>query len=116
MARFVLTPCHVRADRVVPSDAETVEVDWPDLVALLAPSKTLSALNTLMRLRPSAYVGVLRSPKATNFLFVNTDKGNEIGWLLKRQPDFPDRLDKIFRVEVALFDSRIEEYSSGEPA
>lgn len=125
MARFVLTPCHIREDRVVP-DGEAVELDWPKVAAMLAPSQSPQALTTLTRMRTNSYVGLVRQAKAhpaapvsplpTNFLFMNSDRGNEIGWLLKKQPDFAERVEKIYRVDVALFDSKIEEHSSGEPA
>lgn len=131
MARFVLTPCHIREDRVVPS-GDAVELDWPKVAALLAPSQSPQALTTLTRMRTNSYVGLLRptkvpqqtkvlpsralEPVPTNFIFLNDNRGNEIGWLLKRQPDFPDRVEQIYRVDVALFDTKIEEHSSGEPA
>lgn len=116
MARFVLTPCHIREDQVVPtSGMAAVELDWPKVVELLAPSNSLNAKMTLRRLRVNAFVGTLKAPPgkpATNFLFQNLDRANRIGWLLKRNPNFPNMVEQIYRVEVALFDSKVEERSS----
>lgn len=118
MARFVLTPCHIREDRLVPEE-QPLTLNWPELTKLLAPSRSHAALMTLRRLRVNAFVGVLKpQPKrlATNFLFQNMDRSNEIGWLLKKNPEFPERVERIYRVEEALYDAKFEEYSTGEPA
>ncbi len=117
MARFVLTPCKLREDRMVPSGAPVLTLDWAQLAAKLAPSKANIALMTLRRLRPTAFVGLLKAvpPKTgvSNFVLMNADRENKIGWLLKKQPDFPDRLVDLYLVEEALFDARMEEISSG---
>lgn len=118
MARFILTPCHLREDRVVPSKAEALELDWAGLVRALAPSRTMQAQTTLTRLRVSSFVGLMHSPVGgapTNFALANTDASGSIGWLLKRHPDFPQRLHSIYRVEEATFDARIEEVDTGSP-
>ena len=116
MARFILTPCHIREDRVVPSD-EAVELDWPKLAALLAPSRSHQALMTLRRLKVDTYVGLVKQPDGgtTNFMFQSPDHTNDIAWLLKKDPTFPTKLDVIYRVELAQLDAKIEEFSSGEP-
>ena len=126
MARFVLTPCRIREDRVVPS-GEPVEMDWPKIAKLLAPSQTSNALMVLRRMRVNAYIGLLKHPTdalgtarphkgpPTNFLFQNQDKGNGIGWLLKRNPNFPEQVELLYRVDEATFDARFEEHSSGVP-
>lgn len=117
MARFILTPCRIREDRVVPDD-EPVELDWPKLASLLAPSRSHQALMTLRRLKVDQYVGLVKQPdgSSTNFLFQSPDHTNDIGWLLKKNPAFPKQLDVIYRVELAQLDAKIEEFSSGEPA
>jgi hypothetical protein len=132
LPRFVLRPCHIRAEKVVP-DGDPIELDWPKLVALLAPSQTYDAQMTLRRMKTNAYVGLLKRPlpkgsppakvrehesaPPTNFLFYNVDAtSNDITWLLKRIPDLPDILKALYVVDVALFDTKIEEHSSGEPA
>ena len=117
MARFILTPCHLREDRVVPS-GDPVELDWPKLAALLAPSRTQNALMTLRRMKVDQYVGLVKQANGgtTNFLFQSPDRTNDIAWLLKKDPAFPTRLDVIYRCELAQLDAKIEEFSSGVPA
>lgn len=136
MARFVLTPCRIRADHVVP-DGEPLELDWPQVAALLAPSRSYEALMTLRRMSTNAYVGLKMRPLPTgvyvplerkeavnaerkklpvNFLFQSPNRGNEIGWLLKRSPSFVEDVISVYRVDIALFDAKVEELSSGEPA
>ena len=117
MARFILTPCHLREDRVVPS-GDAVELDWPKLAALLAPSRTMNALMTLRRMKVDQYVGLVKVPTGgtTNFLFQSPDRTNDIAWLLKKDPTFPATLDVIYRCELAQLDAKMEEFSSGEPA
>ena len=136
MARFVLTPCRLREDRLVP-DGEPIELDWPKVAALLAPSRSYEALMTLRRMSTNAYVGLKMKPlpigvyipperkaavnaerakQPVNFLFLTPDRSNEIGWLLKKSPSFLDDLLKVYRVDVALYDAKVEEHSSGEPA
>jgi hypothetical protein len=136
MARFVLTPCRIRADHVVPA-GEPQELDWPGVAALLAPSRSYEALMTLRRMSTNAYVGLRMRPLPpgvyipaerkeavnaerkklpVNFLFQSPDRGNEIGWLIKRSPTFVDDVLSVYRVDVALFDAKVEELSSGELA
>lgn len=118
MARFILTPCRIREDRIVPS-GDAVEMDWPQLVAAFAPSRTLLALNTLTRLRASSYVGLLKgqgNALPTNFFIQNDNKTNVFGWLFAKRPDIPERVECVYRVDEALFDAKIEESSSGAPA
>lgn len=118
MARFVLTPCRIRENRVVAFD-DPLTLDWPEVTKLLAPSRSHPAMMTLRRLRVNAYVGLYKAqPKRpqTNFLFQNVSRSNEIDWLLKKNPDFPDRIEAIYRVDEAAFDTKFEEFSTGEPA
>lgn len=130
MARFLLTPCRVREDRVI-ADGDPVELDWPKMTALLAPSKSLEALMTLRKLKTNTYVGLLKHAPhpglgrqtaqaalvapPTNFVFQNKDpNSNNIGWLLKKMPTFSDSLKAFYRVDVAAYDAKFEE-SSGTP-
>lgn len=130
MARFVLVPCRLREDRII-ADGDPLDLDWPKMTALLAPSKSHEALMTLRRLKTNTYVGLLKEPQRpgmgktaaqaalaappTNFVFQNRDpNSNHIGWLLKKKPAFPETLKALYRVDVAAFDAKFEE-SSGEP-
>ena len=132
MARFVLVPCRIREDKVV-ADGDPLELDWPKAAALLAPSQTFEALSTLRRMRVNAYVGLVKkepppgsskqtieqakNAPPTNFLFVNGNPNSaSIGWLLKKNPELITQVKALYRVDVAIFDAKIEEHSSGEPA
>jgi hypothetical protein len=112
-------------------------MNGPKVAALLAPSRTYEALMTLRRMSTNAYVGLKMKPlplgtfvpperreavnaerakQPVNFLFLSPDRGNAIGWLLKRSPSFAEDLLSVYRVDVALYDAKVEEHSSGEPA
>lgn len=117
MARFVLMPCRIREDRMVPDAEEPKVLDWAQVSLLLAPSRSPSALMTLRRMRVNSYVGLLKQPSGaiTNFLFQNDDKSNDLSWLLKRNPALASQLQALYRVDEATFDSRVEELSTGTP-
>ena len=117
MARFVLMPCRIREDKMVPDAEEPVVLDWPEVTKLLAPSRSHNALMTLRRMRVLAYVGLMKQPNGTvtNFLFQNDDKSNSIAWLQKKQPGVEKQIQALYRVDEALFDSRVEELQTGTP-
>lgn len=117
MARFVLTPCRVREDRMVP-DGEAVVLGWSEVAALLAPSRSQSALMTLRRMKPLSYVGLVKNPTTaavTNFLVQNDDKSNSLKMLLKFNPAIVTQLVSLYRVDEVSLDAKVEEISTGEP-
>ena len=118
MARFVLTPCKLRADKAVPlTTQEPLLLDWAGLTKLLAPSRSLNALATLRRLRVNSYVGLAlqENGAVTNFLFMNDDRSSNMESLLKRKPSLSTQLQALYRVDEAVLDARVEELSSGIP-
>jgi hypothetical protein len=118
MARFVLTPCKLRAEKAVPLEGQApLCLNWVELTNLLAPSRTRNALATLRRLRVHSYVGLETQAEGapTNFLFMNDNRSNNMESLLKRKPSLSTQLQALYRVDAAELDSRVEEISSGIP-
>ncbi len=112
MSTFILQPCKLREDRFVPTKAEPMQVGWVDLCNRLAPNKSPQALMTLRRLEHSAYVGLaldLKTKNAQNFFLMNFDRSNRVGWLLKKDPSFSERLIEVYRVDGVTYDSKVEE-------
>jgi hypothetical protein len=103
MARFVLQPCKLREDRLVPiKGAENEEVTWRELVVKLAPSADIKALRTLYYIQQGAFIGLLQHPKnpnkEVNFCFVAQDRSGSVAAILRRDPSFAKRLTKVYSV------------------
>ncbi len=103
MARFVLQPCKLREDRLVPvKGADTEEVTWRELVVKLAPSADIKALRTLYYIQQGAYIGLLQHPnnpnKEVNFCFVAQDRSGLVTEIIRRDPSFAKRLTTVYLV------------------
>jgi len=112
LARFVLQPCKIRSSQFVDLKDEPVELDWPKLVELLAPSHSFEGLMNLRRLSVGAYIGLARHPHAGvagNFLFVNPGRSGGFKWLLRSDPDFAKRVISVYRVCSLLWDHNFSE-------
>ena len=107
MASFVLQPCRVRGDRLAPLKEDPLRLTWRELLDRLAPSKSRLAQLNLTRLALGQYVGLQHD--GTNFIIRVNDHSNDIGWLLEQDPDLPDRVQSVFRVDEAHYDVKVEE-------
>jgi hypothetical protein len=120
VAKFVLHPHKLRADKFVPvKDAEELTLDWPKLKALLAPSGEFPALRNLRNMQVSGFVGTMKDAnvpgKVNNFFFLNVDRSANVAWLLKRDPTFEKRLLSAYWVREAAWDSKMEEHATPHP-
>lgn len=113
MARFVLQPCRLRAERLVPDrNAEPLELDWAALCEQFVPSHSREGLLNLRRLQPGCYVGLADNPqtgRVGNFIFLNADRTGDLRWVLKRDQSLTSRIRAVFRVEMAEWDHTFEE-------
>ena len=101
MSRFVLKPCRLRDDKLVPEkDAELITMTWRELARKLAPSNRIEALRTLSYVQLGAYVGLLsRGDLApSNFCFVAQDRSGNVSTILKRSPSFARDLREVYQV------------------
>jgi len=117
MSRFVLQPCKVRQDRVVPLKEPPLELDGPQLVRRLAPSGSQKELLQLRTARPGSFVGRCRGSRTGRpvlFTVWNPDRSNRIGWLLKRDAAFPGRILEIYRLAEVDWGTRFTEIPSGK--
>jgi len=107
VARFVLQPCKLRQDRLVPKkNASPIELTWRELCEKLAPSRDVRALKGLYWLQPGSYVGLLRHPRnqkspPVNFVFVGQGRTGVVSGLMAGDPTFVHRLLEVYRVDVA---------------
>ena len=115
---FVLTPCKLRNDRIVPQKgAPVVSLDWKGLVLKLAASRQAGALANLRHMDKGSFVGLAREQRTglvRNFILKNPDRSDRVDWLLERDPTFADRLVEVYRVENANWDTSVVETDTPE--
>jgi len=111
MAKIVLRSAHLRDDRfVVEEDAEPVELDWPQALERLAPSRTPQALNMLRLVRAGWFIGTRRQGQVVrNFALDAAGKANSIAEVLRCQPAFEAELVELFYVERIEWDAQMQE-------
>jgi len=117
MSRFVLQPCKIREDRVVPTKDDPIILNAKKLVAKFVPSGNRIECLKLRQARIGSYVGRAkgsRTGKEVLFIIWNEDRSNKIRWILKRDEAFPDRLLEIYRLNEVDWGSRFEEKESGK--
>jgi len=102
MSRFVLQPCRLREDRLVPEKgSEPITMTWRELAGKLAPSNRFEALKTLQHVQNGAFVGLLDRGEGlppSNFCFVAQDRSGNISEVIRRSPAFAKRLIEVYRV------------------
>lgn len=113
MAKFRLQLSKIRRDRIVPVKGEAqIEMTMEELVETVVPRKSTGdwraqrlrrmQMAKLRLLEPSSYVGVMVSRKTgrpTTFFLMNPDRSNRIGWRLQQDPQFPSRVEVLYKVE-----------------
>lgn len=112
MARYVLKPCKLREECLVPSKEPAIEFDWTSLKSELAPSNNPVGIRNLRVLQVQAFVGLLAHPKTgvlTNFVLINQDRSGDLTRIMKQDPNFSARLRKVYRVETVQLDARLVE-------
>lgn len=117
MAHFVVQPCHLRGAVFAPNKGEpALKWTWRDLVEQVAPAGQLSTLTNLRTLKPGAFVGLARvtltAEETRTFLLLNTDRSARLDWILKRNPDFADRLVSVYRVDEVKWDDVTQEFDT----
>ena len=114
MAELVLLPCKLRDDWIVPAKGGVpTTFDWDTLAAKLAPPNDPQALRNLRQLQASAFIGLIRSKRdqrPVSFFLLNPDRTGTVGWLLKKDPSFTDRLLEVYRVESVVWDGEMKEH------
>ena len=117
MARFLLQPCKVREDRVVPTAEPPLELDGRQLIEKLAPAKIPEELRRLRAARLGSFVGRCKGSRTGRdvlFTVWNPDRSNRIGWLLKTDAAFPERVLEIYKLVELDWGSRFVEIDSGK--
>lgn len=103
MARFVLQPCKLRVDKLVPQKgAEPIELTWRELVAKLAPSRDVQGMKTLYHAQAGAFLGLVRDKRnpdrLVNFCYVAQDRGGSVAGILMKDASFATRLVEAYQV------------------
>jgi hypothetical protein len=117
VARFVLQPCKLRENRLVPlKNTAPLELTWKELVERLAPSRTDKALKSLYFLQPGSFVGLLKHPnprkrekEIVNFVYVGQGRTGLLLGPMAQDPTFAERLIEVYRVEKAEKDMKMSE-------
>lgn len=117
VARFVLQPCKIRENRVVPSGEENVVLGLAEFVKKFTITGERQERGKMRAARVGAFIGVCtgsRTKEPTLFVIWREDRFADIKFLLRKDPTFPDRCHAIFKVIEADWGSRIEEPFSGK--
>ncbi len=114
MAKFILQPCKLREEWLVPTKDPAIRLSWSELCAKLAPSRDERALKSLQLLQIGAFVGLSsRAGKPpSNFVLLNPDRSGNLKQVLKGDPTFASRLLEVYLVEEARWDSKVVERRS----
>jgi len=116
-SRFELQPCRVRDDKVVPTGEENLVFDLAEFVKAFNVSGQRADRVKLRQTRVGGFIGFCtgsRTKRDALFILWRPDRGNEINFLLKRDPTFPERCKVIFKVIEADWGSRMVEPDSGK--
>lgn len=121
MACFVLQPCKLREDKFVPLRNEQLVTltSWADLCRFFGKNPKNQrdpGLRTLLSMDTSGYLGILRKPEGGTRIFHlwNRGRGNKVGWLIKKLPEFPSLLERVYFVQKVEWDAKTTEL--GVPA
>jgi len=111
MACFVLFPCKLRQDQLVPlKDGERIMLDWPQLCERFAPSHSKTSLLILRHVRVGAFIGLVRRDKApSTFYLFNPDRSGSLHAQLKKDPTLTERFVEAFRVDDVTWDASVTE-------
>lgn len=115
----VLLKQKVRGDCfVAEKGAKPQTLSWSGLCDLLAPHKTQDAMTQLRRARQGAYIGLVKSRHAPGngvFFMQNPDRSGNIAFILRKDPQFEDRLVCCYRVEMARWPGQLTEVMGVSP-
>lgn len=114
MARFVLQRCKVRLDRaVLLKDEPPCELDWGGLVQRFAPGGRIDArVNMRNNLRVGGFVGLIKrrgKEEVANFVLFHPARNGNLGWVLRADPTFSERVVEIHKVSEIEWDHKFQE-------
>lgn len=115
MARFILQPCKLRDEWLVPvKDEPPIVLSWKELCNKLAPSGDVKALSHLRLLQVNSFVGLTRTRNANgqlgNFILTNVDRSGHLKRVMDKDPTFSSRLVEVYRVEELSWDAKMVEF------
>jgi hypothetical protein len=113
MANFILQPCKIVGARIVPLNEPAWEGNWEELCQFLAPELSKETERNLAGIQAGRFCGLVRGKvTGTRVPFVIIPKSgapSSIEFMLKAEPTVVDRIQSIYRVEVAEWDARVQE-------
>lgn len=95
-----MTPAHIRRDRLVPVSGAAQETYTPKE---LEASPALPDPRYIFRAKAGDFVGIAKrrnDGREVSFHFGRLDQRGSISFLLKTDPSFPERVVKVWRVDV----------------
>lgn len=115
MARFVLKPCKLREEWLVPvKDEQPLVLSWRELCKKLAPSGDVKALSALRLLQVNSYVGLTKTrgqgEQVGNFVLTNQDRSGHLKRVMDKDHSFASRLIEVYRVEEVAWDAKLVEF------
>lgn len=114
MPTFVLQPCKVRADRLVPQkQGEPIELTGVQVIEKFHLDVSNPAdLHAFRSLTPNSFIGLVTSAlngRPIRFYIRNTDLSGDISWILKQNPTFAGRVLEVWQIVSAVWESRVIE-------
>jgi hypothetical protein len=115
MANFVLFPCKLRQDHLIPKkDGEPLSLDWKGLVEKLAPSRSHQAMMILHHVRLGSFVGLIkRDGRLNTFYLYDPTLNGSLREQLKKDPTMEERLVEVWRVDHVRWDAVVTEKGTG---
>lgn len=107
MAKVVLIPCKLREDRFArQKGGESVELTPQELMTKFhMKAGSREVVETLRRMAPQGFLGLREGATGpSHFYFRNNDLSGDIGWLLKRSPDFAAQVLEVWMVDRVEWD------------
>lgn len=114
MSRFVLQPGRILQESfAVDRTKDPVERNFSELIKELVPDRDIFEAKKLGFLKQGCFVGTIRHPEIVNksrvFLFYGVNGSGDMSKSFQEDPTLPERIEKIYRVDVAEYDSTFTE-------
>lgn len=95
---LTLKLCRISEGRLLPR-GEAVVLPIKEAIARLAPSGEHRAKLNVVVARTGNYLGLINRGKMVNNFLLASNSGNDISWLLKKEPGIEAKILEVYLVE-----------------
>jgi len=94
--------CSLVVSKLVPK-GESITLDMHQALRKFVAGNTPSGRSNLLRARSGCFLGIIKIDKGErNFLLINPDMKNDIGWLLRKSPEIEKSIKEVYRVDDVI--------------